>query len=421
MSQQQQQRVTAAADDDAKRFVGLWQVESKPDCRTEFCLTSVANQLEVVDRGSDRKRGEANGSALVRGDTITLSLASSGASATRQLHGQLAGPDRIEWRLSQQRAWVRCKGLRRDGLKQDGWHSANAPWRRGSWRAKASSLHDVAETGTLVQVQARVTPSLGNSLNSSGWTPLRCAVFARPDNAPNRDIVRYLASVTQADVKSHKGGLLPVHEAARLGKLGFVQVLSELHAETLLASTSAGLTALHYAVQAPPQHARAVCGFLLSKGADPNQLTNDKNNVLHYLGAVCADRGGAVLSPDDEQLWELLVGRGVDEQAHNAAGHSAVGKLCSPDMNVWLTRCRASKVDWRNPPETAALLAIAFDVSPPEAKDLLNQMHEQRPTNWPHPLVAFREFCLAHMHVEPGLVQEERETDLTMDVSDDDT
>ena len=117
----------------ANRFVGLWQVERKPDRRMEFRLSSVVNKLDALDRGSDGHRGDANGSALVQGDAITLRL----ASAPAPYHGRLVGSDRIEWstsdlKSSRQRAWVRCKGLRRDGLKKGGWHSVSVARSRSS-------------------------------------------------------------------------------------------------------------------------------------------------------------------------------------------------------------------------------------------------------------------------------------------------
>lgn len=143
------------SDSDAKntaRFVGLWQVERKPDRRMEFRMTTMANKLEAVDRGSDRRRKDANGSALVQGDAITLSLGQPAAThtylslaqpAATPYHGQLTGSDRIEWRSSDlkvrhQHAWVRCKGLRRDGLKNDGRLTAQSSWRRGGDRAKST-------------------------------------------------------------------------------------------------------------------------------------------------------------------------------------------------------------------------------------------------------------------------------------------
>ena len=109
-------------------FIGQWCVENKPDRKMDLVPTRVPNRLDAVDRGSDSRRGSADGFALVDNTTIQLTLQSN----PTVYHGRLAGPNRIVWaakdlRAKRQRAWVRrqvkAKSLAMPSSSQGSWRS----------------------------------------------------------------------------------------------------------------------------------------------------------------------------------------------------------------------------------------------------------------------------------------------------------
>lgn len=262
-----------------------------------------------------------------------------------------------------------------------------------------------------------------NQVNAAGWTGLRGAVFARPDdNGPHSQVVSFLAGCTDAKIADVKGGLLAIHEAARLGKAGFVAILDAADRATVTMCTTAGLQPLHYAVQPEPILALATTRFLLDlkwpngqRVVDPACRTGDLNDALHYLGAVASERAHRLRTaplddPYESQLWDLLLDRGVDDQLKNREGHSAIGKLYKHEFVAWEDRSKRSNVDWVQPPNDVELLQIVMGCPEYDAKEMHDEMAEQNPKTWPRHLLAFREFCQTRL-VERDYMDAESDSD----------
>lgn len=263
---------------------------------------------------------------------------------------------------------------------------------------------DTCENGTLAELKQLLERKQdpNEPKPECGWTGLRCAVCSRLDDTeskgPNSQIVTFLASITNCKIADQKGGLLPIHEAARQGKSGFFETLALADPASLSLFTRAGLLAQHYAVQVPKgtetKATSAMVRFLLShQQVDAEAITAGGNNALHYLGACLSSRSHFPLSMKSEnELWQLLLRHGIDDQLLNAEGHTAIGKLFKSEFQTWKQRCEEAKVDWTNPPSDLVLLQTLFRCSSHEAQKMCNKMAEQNVGAWPVHLKAFREF-----------------------------
>eukprot|EP00040_Diaphanoeca_grandis_P031562 m.189117 g.189117 ORF g.189117 m.189117 type:complete len:255 (-) comp32361_c2_seq6:293-1057(-) len=202
-----------------------------------------------------------------------------------------------------------------------------------------------------------------NAVNKFGWSPLRLCVSLMDDSDAARHVeVLLRVGANQKDAKT-KGGLAPVHEAARRGMTDTVKKLVLDDPDVVHLLTTAGLTALHYAAEGKSE---AMVHFLLQNGAEPGCCTAEGNTAAHYAGAVgCA--------PILKQLLE-----GVNPCVVNHRGYTAWGKLWSKEVGAAVRRIKTIL-----PTNDVAKIQATFPtINTEQAQDIFDEMAKQQPTNW---------------------------------------
>lgn len=244
-----------------------------------------------------------------------------------------------------------------------------------------TALHRIIDEGDAGEIISKLPDLVQhvNSVNKDGWTPLRNAVSVLKDDAVGIAALKALLDNNADPLRDGgcNGGLLPIHDAVRKGKIGFVRLLIEREPRLIAAATSApgGLHPLHYAPQAKKHRAELVA-LLLEKGADPSAKTMDGNLPLHYAGALVKEEASNPLN----QIAVYDLCRCEDSDARNNEGWTAFGKL------AYGLYQRAREV-YRSPLELfqvhqVHLAELVFDIDERSAQALLDSMSETAPENW---------------------------------------
>jgi ankyrin repeat protein len=149
------------------------------------------------------------------------------------------------------------------------------------------------EAGDLMAVRVYVTadPTVVNTTNDSGFTPLHFA-------ASNiyLEVVELLVN-SGADTNAKTNfGWTPLHDAAQCGHLGVVEFLVK-HGAVVNATVNLGYTPLHEAAR---RGHLGVVKFLVSKGADVNAVDIDGATPLHDAAAAFNNHHDVTL-----YLWPL--------------------------------------------------------------------------------------------------------------------
>lgn len=250
-----------------------------------------------------------------------------------------------------------------------------------------TALHRIVDEGDAEQIISKLPDLVQhvNSVNKGGWTPLRNAVSVLKDDAVGIAALKALLDNNADPFRDGgcKGGLLPIHDAVREGKIGFVRLLIEREPRLIAAATSApGLHPLHYAPQAKKHRAELVA-LLLEKGANPRAKTLDGNLPLHYAAAAADQKDFNPLN----QIAVYDLCRCEDSDTKNKEGWTAFGKL----ITSLIRRCGVNKSLLKL--SEVRLAELVFDIDERSAQALLGRMSETTPEKWQTRHFVFREIC----------------------------
>lgn len=88
-----------------------------------------------------------------------------------------------------------------------------------------------------------------NLANAAGWTPLRLAVATLDDKSAHAVSCALLQRSADQELRDHKSGLLPIHEATRRGLQRTVRLLVEQNPRVVHRANCFGMLPVHYAAQ----------------------------------------------------------------------------------------------------------------------------------------------------------------------------
>lgn len=249
-----------------------------------------------------------------------------------------------------------------------------------------TALHRVIDGGDTNEI-VRMIPDLIehiNTPNSSGWTPLRCAVFGLIDDENGAAVIKALLDSNGDSLASGgcKGGLLPIHEAVRRGKIGFVRLLIDNNPELINEVTTAGLQPIHYAPTAPVECREEMLALLFQRGADREAKTIKGNRPSHYAGAAMDSQDPVSLVI---RVYDLCR---CEEDVKNSEGWTAFGKLI---QGLIRRVCILNSNPLRLQPRQ--LTELMFSIDAESAEVLLKERKERSLKEWETRHLVFSAFC----------------------------
>jgi ankyrin repeat protein len=191
-------------------------------------------------------------------------------------------------------------------------------------------LHTACRKGYLNVIQFLLAKGAAvDDATITGRTPLLCIPFEEEDECEGpsfspgsfdvvsrTEVAKVLLDHGANIHAATNGGYTVLHGAAWSGDTKFIRFLVE-HGANVRAIAANGETPLHYAARAGGSKA---VRYLIEQGADVHACTTDGETVIH---AACATPGN-IISPSNAKILETLLDSGVNANARNAKGSTAL-------------------------------------------------------------------------------------------------